>query len=141
MADKIREIQSRFTKNLKDPGGSDSLPAVIGYVPLFGWIYPTFFKKDNDFCQFHGKQAMQLNGLMVAVYFIVWILEHFPITSWLFGPDAFLNPITQATWRLTMLGYFALSVVGAYKAFTEEKWEIPFLSDFAQKIEKQMKDK
>lgn len=138
MSDKIREIQSRFGKNVQ---GNDSLGAVLAYVPLFGWIYPLLFKKDNEFCQFHGKQAMHLNAGMVAVYFVIWIIENFPITAWLFGADAWFHPITQALWRLTALVYFGLCGIGAYKAFSEEKWEIPYLSEIVEKIQKQIKDR
>ena len=136
MADKIREIQSRFSRNMQN---NDSVAAVIGYIPLFGWIYPLFFRKENDFCQFDGKQAMHLNAGMLVVYFAVWILENFPITSWLFGADSWFHPITQAAWRITMLGYFGLCAFGAYKAFIEERWEIPFLSDFVDRIQNQIK--
>ncbi len=138
MADKIREIQSRFSGNFQ---GNDTLAAVVAYVPLFGWIYPLLFRKENAFCQFHGKQAMFLNAGVLVVYFAVWILENFPVTSWLFAPNAWFNFLTVGVWRLCMLGYFGVCIMGAYKAFSEEKWEIPFLSEFLERIEKQIKDR
>ena len=130
MADKIREIQSR----LKTPEGGDQIAAPLAYIPLFGWIYPYYLKKEIELCRFHGKQAMQLNVVMLAIYFVVWVLENFPIVSWLFGPDHVFHHITRAIWLLTAIAFIGLSIVGAIKAFSEEMWEIPKLNELIDKI-------
>ncbi len=135
MSDKIREIQGRF-KNIH---GSDQLIAALSYVPLFGWIFPYYGKKDDELCQFHGKQAMQLNVVMLTVYFSVWILENFPIVSWFFGQDKILHPISQSAWLITAMAFIGLSIYGAFKAFSEEKWEIPGLSELVDKTLEQIK--
>ncbi len=125
MSDRIREIQNRM-KNIRGGGGA---AAAIAYIPLFGWIYPFYAKKDDELCRFHGKQGMQLNAVMLAVYFAVWVLEHFPIVSFLFGPGQFFHAITQALWKLTALLYLGLSIYSGLKAFEEEKWAIPHLDE------------
>lgn len=129
MSDRIRDIQNR----MKGVGGGGGAAAAIAYVPLFGWIYPFYAKKDDELCRFHGKQGMQLNALMLAVYTVVFVLEHFPIVSFLFGPGQFFNAITQAVWRITALAYIGLSIYCALKAFEEEKWAIPHLDETINK--------
>lgn len=129
MADRIREIQDRF-KNVRGGGGA---AAAIAYAPLFGWIYPFYLKKEDELCRFHGRQGMQLNLVMLVVYFAIWVLEHFPIVSFLFGDGRFLHPLTQSVWLLTAAAYIGISVFAALKAFEDEKWEIPHLNEFVTK--------
>lgn len=130
MADKIREIQDK----MKSLQGSNQLLAASSYFPLFGWIYPLHGRKDDDFCQFHGKQGLQLNSLMLAIYFVVWILENFPIVSWFFGEENFLHPVSRTIWLVTAFVFIVLSIFCAYKALMAEKWEIPELKKFMDKI-------
>ena len=124
MSDKIRDIHSRLMNNLH---GGDQSSAAVGYVPLFGWIVPYLFKKDDEFCRFHGEQAMKLNGAFLAFYFVIWVIENFPLTAILFGLDSIFHPITRSLWLVGVIGYLALSAIGAFKALSEEKWEIPYL--------------
>ena len=129
MSDKIREIQSRF-RNIH---GSDQIAAAAAYIPLFGWIFAYYVKKEIELCRFHGRQAMQLNGVMLVVYFAVWVLEHFPIVSFFFGPGQWFHAITRAVWLVTALAFAGLSAYAAFKAFSEEKWAIPQLDENIQK--------
>jgi len=138
MADRIREIQSKLLKNLH---GGDQLAAALGYIPIFGWIFPYYFKKDDDFAQFHGKQALHLNIVLFGVYFVIWVLENFPLTSWVFGEGSFLHAISHSAWLITAFGYLALCIVGAFKAMSEEKWRIPYLSEYVERFIDQVKSK
>ncbi len=127
MADTIRDIQAKLKNNSSD---GDQISAAVAYVPLFGWILPYLFKKDDPLCRFHGEQAMKLNGAIVAFYFAIWVLEHFPLTAILFGYDAVFHPLTRSLWLVGALGYMAISAVGAFKALSDEKWEIPYLMKY-----------
>jgi uncharacterized membrane protein len=142
MADKIRDIQSRLVSNL---GGRDQLSAAIAYIPLFGWVFPYVFKKEDDLCQFHGLQAMKLNAALVGVYFVVWVIENFPLTGFLFGKGAVFNPLTESVWLVAMIAYCVVSGIAAFKAFSEEKWEIPYfieyLDEFIDQIKKEKKSR
>lgn len=127
MSDTIRDIHSRLKNNLH---GGDQISAAIAYVPLFGWILPYLFKKDDPLCRFHGEQAMKLNLAIVAFYFAIWVLEHFPLTAILFGYDAVFHPLTRSLWLVGAIGYMAISAIGAFKALSDEKWEIPYLMKY-----------
>lgn len=131
MSDRIRDIQSRLMKNLQD---GDQLAAAVAYVPLVGWIYPYFFKKEDELCEFHARQGLKLNLALIAVYFLVWVLENFPLTGFLFGAGEPLNALTRTVWLVAMLGYLGISIVAALKAFAAELWEIPYLDDAADMV-------
>jgi len=137
MSDRIRDIQSRLMKNLQ---GGDQLAAAVAYVPLVGWIYPYFFKREDELCQFHGRQALKLNGALVAIYIAVWFLENFPLSAWLFGTGEPLNALSRTVWLVTLLGFLAVSVVAALKAFAEELWEIPYLDDAVDLVREQIQN-
>ena len=137
MEDKIREIQDR----LKGLGEGNRPFAVLAYVPLFGWIYPFYFRTQDALCQFHGRQAMRLNLVVLAVYFLVWILENFPIISWLFGPGQLLHHLSRAVWILAAGAYLAISAYAAYKALHDESWSIPYLDEYLEKALEQIKGK
>ncbi len=124
---------------MKNIQGGDQMVAAAAYIPLFGWIYPYVSRKEDELCQFHGRQGMLLNGVMVAIYFVVWLLENFPLTAWLFGKDAWFAPITQSVSLIAVLVYIGLSLMAAFKAMTEEKWAIPYLEEIVDRLQKQMR--
>ena len=124
MSDKIKEIQAKLAERFKS-GGQAS--AACSYIPLVGWIYPYFFRKEDELSKFHAEQAMQLNILTLTLYFAIWILEYFPITAIFFGPGSILYPISRTLWLLVIFAYIAFSTIGAYQAYSATNWEIPYL--------------
>ncbi|MBI3395116.1 MAG: hypothetical protein HY042_04720 [Spirochaetia bacterium] len=139
MADKVRDFQSKFMKNLEG-GSGEQIAAAIAYVPLFGWVYPYRMKKDDELCQFHGRQGMRLNALVFGIYFVIWLIENFPLTGWLFGKGAWFHPISTGIWTIIASAYLIASIAGAWKAFSGEMWEIPLLDDVIQKLEGLIKE-
>ena len=130
MADKIKDIQSRLMNNLH---GSDELAAAASYIPLVGWLVGKA-KKEDDFCQFHSDQSFKLNLVIVALYLIIWFLEHFPLTSFLFGEGAILNELTGGILIVSIILFLVISAFAAFKALSEERWEVPYLHDTLQYI-------
>lgn len=126
LAEKKKDIHSNLSKNLH---GWDQISAAIAYVPLVGWIYTYLGRKDDELCQYHGKQALQLNALYSGVYLLIWFLENFPLTKWIFGNRAFLHPISETVSLVSTVIFLAISAFCAFKAFGEEQWEIPYLND------------
>jgi uncharacterized membrane protein len=131
MSDRIRKIQESLKKG---SGNGDEITAAIAYVPLFGWAYA--ITKDDDFTRFHALQARDLNLAIVVIYLIVWFVENFPLTSWLFGANRFLNPVSQALWVVSVLGYLAFSGYAAYRAIMDERWSVPFIEEVRDRVQK-----
>ena len=130
MTEKIKDFQNKF----KNAENRDLLIAALAYIPLFGWIYPSLFKKEDDFCQFHVRQSMQLNGIILAVYFAVWILENFPIVSWIFGPDMLFFHLSRSVWILSAIAFIAVSIHASLKALEGERWAVPFMNEYLKKF-------
>ena len=90
--------------------------AAIGYF-AFLCAVPLYFKRDNKFALFHGKQALVLFILEVAV----GILQVVPVIG------------TVISW-FGFLVFGLLSIVAIVKVLMEEYWQIPFISDIAEQI-------
>ena len=130
MSDKIKEIQAKFMGSFK---GSGQALAAYSYIPLAGWIYPYFFRKEDELSKFHSEQAMRLNVVTVAAYFAIWILEYFPITAIFFGPGSILHPISRTFWLIVVFAYIGFSTMGAYQAYLGKTWEVPYLKASVEK--------
>lgn len=132
MNKKIQDIQSKIKENIQN--NSVGFCAASSYFPLVGWIYPYFFRKDEQLAKFHGLQALQLNIVLIVLYFIVWFLESFPITAIMFGPDHIFHPISRTIWILIVFVYLSLTSICAYKAYSGIEWHIPYLKALLDKV-------
>lgn len=90
--------------------------AAIGYIWIL-FLIPLLAKKDSQFCQFHGKQGMILFIAWIVLVVFGWV----PIIGW------FLAPILG-------LVLVIVSLIGIIKTLMGESWEIPFLGEYAKKI-------
>lgn len=96
-----------MTKDIED----NRVLAALSYV-FFLFILP-LGKKDSKFCQFHAKQGIVVFVAWIIVSFLGWI----PFIGW-------------AAW----LSLLIITVLAIVKTLKGETWEIPYLSDFAKKI-------
>lgn len=131
--EEVSRKAKEFTSSVKETfEGSESnrLFAALGYIPVLGWILPYFFKREDELCQFHGKQSFVFSIFFIIMMTVVWIVENLPILSHLLswiGIKAFLVPLLLYG---TLLIYLGASAYAAYKAFQDEIWEIPYLGKF-----------
>lgn len=102
-------------KNSKDVE-ENKLIAAIGYIGIL-CIIPLLGKKDSEFAQFHGKQGL----VLVIGWVINFLIGIVPVLGWI----------------LSFIGTIALlilSILGIIKALAGEKWEMPYLAEYAKKI-------
>jgi uncharacterized membrane protein len=93
-----------------------NLMAAICYL----WIVSIIIlltRKDNEFIQFHAKQATVLFGLWV----VLWVLS------------AFVGILFIVWWILDLVLFIA-AVIGFIKAYGGEKYRLPLIADLADKI-------
>ena len=91
--------------------------AALSYIWVLVLI-PILTKKDDEYVQFHAKQ-----GLVLFIgSFVVMVLGMIPILGWLI--------ILPLGW----LAIIVLSILGIVNALAGKKWEMPFLSKYAKKI-------
>ena len=86
--------------------------ALLSYI-LFLFLIPMFLKRKSHFCQFHAKQGL--------VLFIAGII-------------AFFLQLIPIIGTLAIILVFFLSVVGIYKCIEGEYWKVPYLHQFAEKL-------
>lgn len=110
---KTPETKSVSKKESSSKTSDDSkIFAALSYA----WILSVIFyviKKDDSYVQFHAKQGIVLFGLHLVSVVLFFL-----------GPISFLIGLAA----------FVLMVVGALKAYTGEKYKIPYVYKFAEKI-------
>ncbi len=96
----------------------NKLFAAIAYIGVLAFI-PLLLKKDSPFAQHHGRQGLAL--------FFVWI-------AW--GIVGLFFSLAKLS-ALVNLGYLALVVVmviGFFKAWKGEYWQLPAIGEYAKKL-------
>lgn len=90
--------------------------AAIGYLFILCFV-PILLKKQNKFAQFHGKQALVLFILEIAVLILKWV----PVLGDLVS-------------TIGCVVFAILSLVGIVKVLMGEYWEMPIVYDIANRI-------
>ena len=90
--------------------------AAVSYLGIL-CLVPLLLKKNDKFVEFHAKQGL----VLFIAEVIVWFINIIPFLG-------------QMIWLMASLVFFAVSIIGLVKAWQGEKWEIPFLADYARKI-------
>jgi uncharacterized membrane protein len=102
--------------------------AGIGYLGIL-FLVPLLAKKENKFCQFHGKQGAVLFGLEVVAFIVVLIL--FFILNIIPCAGAVIGTILWLAYVICALG---LSVWGLVMAMKGEYWKMPVIAPLAEKL-------
>ncbi len=102
--------------------------AGIGYLGIL-FLIPLLAKKENKFCQFHGKQGAVLFGLEVIVAIVLIILSvllgFVPCAGW---------AISLVLWLAFWVCALGLSIWGLVMAFKGEYWKMPVIAPLAEKL-------
>lgn len=87
--------------------------AALGYF-AFLFVVPLIVKPKSAYCKFHARQSMVMFLGAIIVLIILGLIPWFG--------------------SLLTLAIFALYVLAIYKAYNGEMWAIPFVSQFAGKM-------
>ncbi len=90
--------------------------AAVGYLSIL-CLLPLLFKRESAFAQYHAKQGLVLVGCWIALLVIGII----PILGWL-------------VFMVGSLAIFVMSIVGFANALMGEWWEVPYVGEWAKKI-------
>lgn len=106
-------------------GVETNIASALCYVGTFiaAIIFLTLDKHNKE-VKFHAYQSLLFAAVMTVYSIVVFILSFIPILATVFGV---LNP-------LIFLGVFGLMIFCAYKAYQSSRFEIPFVSGFAQTL-------
>jgi len=102
--------------------------AAIGYLGIL-FLVPLLAKKENKFCQFHGKQGAVLFGFEVigAIVLIIInvVLGFLPCAGWI---------VSSILWLAYWVCALGLSIWGLVMALKGEYWKMPVLAPLAEKL-------
>ncbi|OGY41514.1 MAG: hypothetical protein A2Y67_00465 [Candidatus Buchananbacteria bacterium RBG_13_39_9] len=90
--------------------------AAIGYISILCLI-PLLLKPKSQFCKFHGKQGL----ILLIAGFINMVIGIIPVIGWILG---FIGAIA----------IIILSILGILKSLNGEYWEMPYVAEYAKKI-------
>jgi len=108
-----------------------NIAAAIACIPLIGGIIFYILEKRNNFVRFYAMQSIIFGG--------VWILFNIvsAIVSAIFGAvpgvGGFLDLLWHLVAMLVHLAFLVILVVTIIKAFTNVRWDIPYIGPLARK--------
>ena len=98
---------------------------IMGAVAYLGWwvtgVILLLVEKKNQFVRFHAMQSIMLFGSFTLLYIVLGIV---PILGWLIA--LILSPII-------VIAAFVLWVILMWKAYSGEKYKLPYFGDLAEK--------
>lgn len=107
------------------PGASrDTAMLVLSYL-WFLSIIPLVTKKEDREVQWHAKNGLVLAIAYTAIEVIFWVIGHFfPLVGCL----------TLWVPCVVFIGYIIVIVMGIMKATSGQRFRVPMLSDYADKM-------
>lgn len=90
----------------------NKLVAALSYVWIL-CLVPLLLKKNSEYCQFHAKQGLVLFVVEVLGWLVMWI----PFIGFILG-----------------ILIVILAILGFINALQGKYWDMPFLSEYAKKI-------
>lgn len=108
-----------------------NVAAALACIPLIGGIVFYVLEKRNGFVRFYAMQSI--------LFGIAWILLIIAcaIVGGVFGAIPGIGGILGALWGflswLVFLGLFVIMVLAMVKAFTNVRWDIPYIGPIARK--------
>lgn len=89
---------------------------VLSYIPILVLI-PLLVKRDDEFVHFHAKQGL----ILLIVWIAAWIVTFLPFVGWLI-------------YSLAVVCLGIISLIAIVKVLMGQKWEIPVICTYADKL-------
>jgi uncharacterized membrane protein len=106
-------------------GGDRTIFLVLSYLGILSLI-PFFMKKDDPEVQWHAKNGVALFGAEVIIWIVLFILS-FALRNVV---GCGLSIINCVVW----IAFLAISILCIVKAVGGQRFRIPVVTDFAEKM-------
>ena len=117
--------------NASSTGLPSNVAAALACIPLVGGIVFYILEKRDGFVRFYAIQSIVFGGawfLFNMVYGIVHIIfSSVPVIG------VFLTLLWSIVGMVVQLAFVVIWIVATVKAFTNVRWEIPYLGPMARK--------
>jgi uncharacterized membrane protein/RNA polymerase subunit RPABC4/transcription elongation factor Spt4 len=101
----------------------DKVMCVLSYLGILCLI-PYLTKKQNPTVMFHAKQGLVLLIVEAIAWVAFWFILFIPFLGWMLA----------RVLDLVLLGCFIISIIGIIQAVQGNRWKIPVLGDYAEKL-------
>ncbi len=110
---------------------SQRISAVVGYLPVVGWLYVALFQRGNALARFHLRQSVGVCLYMILA-FVAWLVAAW-ISAWvpyltIIGISLFTLVI--ATWVVGAIGW----VIGLVRAARGEMSGVPLFEGWSNRL-------
>ena len=119
------------TTERSSTGLDGNVAAALSYI--LGLVTGVIFfaiEKESRFVKFHAMQSMMVAVAVMAIYIaytVVWmILWRIPFLGWLAGLVGTLG------YGVLVLAFLALWIICMYKAFSGERFKLPYIGELAE---------
>lgn len=127
-------IPSPAANQSGDPSSMDLPPnvaAALACIPLIGGIIFYILEKRNGFVRFYAMQSIIFGGAWF-LFNIVSMIIHV-----IFGSVPAIGVFLSVLWgllaMLVHLAFLVIWIIATVKAFTNVRWEIPYIGPMASK--------
>jgi uncharacterized membrane protein len=117
-----------------EPSSLDLPPnvaAAIACIPLIGGLIFYLLEKRNSFVRFYAMQSIIFGGawflLGIVLKIMMAVLLAVPVIGWFFAI------LLGILWVLGWLGFLVIFLITVIKAFTGQRWLIPYIGPLAEK--------
>jgi len=116
-------------------GLPSNVAAAIACIPLIGGIIFYILEKHDSFVRFYAMQSIIFGGAGILCW-IVYLVAHTILGS-IPAIGLFFAIILGIAWALISVAFLVIWIVTMVKAFTNVRWDIPYIGPIArQQMEK-----
>jgi uncharacterized membrane protein len=118
----------------RDPSSMDlpqNIAAAIACIPLLGGIIFYILEKRNGFVRFYAMQSIIFGGAWF-LFNVISMVIHLIFAS-VPALGVFLSLLWGLIAMLVHLAFLIIWIVATVKAFTNVRWEIPYVGPMARK--------
>ena len=114
-------------------GLPSNVAAAIACIPLIGGIIFYILEKHDSFVRFYAMQSIIFGGAWILCW-IVYLVAHTILGS-IPAIGLFFAIILGIAWALISVAFLVIWIVTMVKAFTNVRWDIPYIGPVARRQE------
>ncbi|MBX3084403.1 MAG: hypothetical protein KF716_22390 [Anaerolineae bacterium] len=108
-----------------------SVPAVIAYLPILGWLYVYLFQRKNSLALFHLRQSIGLFLFLLGV-FVGWV-----VLAYVLALVPYMAVISVSLFAIVIAAYIfgvVAWVMGILNALKQTSTPLPFFGRWATRL-------
>lgn len=117
--------------NASTTGLPSNVAAAIACIPLIGGLIFYILEKRDGFVRFYAMQSI-IFGAAWLLFNIVYAIVHVIFAS-VPAVGVFLSILWGLVGMLVHLGFVVIWIIATIKAFTNVRWDIPYVGAMARK--------